>query len=233
MSATAFRLDEQEAAINAVAVEWAALMTKAVAEWDADMATMMAEQAQLVAKGRWVGGPADLLTVIGRGRRETYHSAILAWLMNPGGRHRLGTNFLRAVLDTCTDAPAVQPDTLPGCASAVEVNGPSSRADIVVGGPGLHLIVEVKVDWVESDDQCQRLFNDHDRPEARFVFLTPRGRVPRSCDDVTRACWAALSFRQVRSTLERLVDGNSDLAADEDAHATLRSYLATLRREFP
>ncbi len=229
-----FQLDQHEAFIHDAEAEWIALNDAVLSCWKADIKTMIAEQQTSLSAGRWVSGSTDLLNIIGRGRWETYHCAMLAWLMKPDGRHRLGEAFLRKVLDACVQDLNIDFDDFTAFVPATEVNGPTSRADILVNGPGLHLVIEVKVDAAEGDMQCQRLYNDHARPDARFIFLTPRGRNPRSCDKVTQKSWTTLSFRWVKSTLEELLKDNAARVEQEpDASATLRTYLTTLREEFP
>src|SRR6266540_3645693 len=80
-----------------VAREHAAAATQ-IPAWEEDIEQLVAEQTALMNDGRWVGGPDDLLSIIGCSRRETYHSAILAWLLNPYGRHGLGTVLLAKLL---------------------------------------------------------------------------------------------------------------------------------------
>jgi hypothetical protein len=65
-----------------------------MANWEQQFALAEADYRALVHEGRWLDGRADLLGVIGASRRETYHSAILAWLLTPTRRHGLGPRFL-------------------------------------------------------------------------------------------------------------------------------------------
>jgi|TARA_B100001964_G_C14132223_1_gene553446 hypothetical protein len=233
MSTPPFLLEDDERVIKAVAKEWCTLTNTEILAWERDFTEMQAEQRDLAANGAWVAGPADLLTIIGRSRRETYHSAVIAWLLEPGGRHRLGTTFLRAILDKCLTEGEFDTDDLAACVTDTEVDAASSRADIVVSGPGLHLVIEVKVDAAEGPNQCQRLFDDHNGSEAGFVFLTPSGGEPRSCNDDIRAVWAPLSFGWIANELENLMASQAEqIATDMAARGTVRSYLATLRKEF-
>ena len=233
MTQSPFMSSAHEAAFSHIEAEWRALEQSSLETWEADFATMDTEQRTLVSQGRWIGGPSDMLTIIGRARREVFHSAMLAWLLDPNGRHRLGVGLLRALVDACDIAWTVDDASLAACTSATEISAEQSRADIVVSGPDLHLVIEVKVDAAEGERQCQRLFDDHDRPEACFVFLTPSGRPPQSCDaDTIRSAWTPISFRWVATTLTCILDSPSRHQAADTAMATLQSYRATLDKEF-
>jgi len=213
--------------------EWKAIQTREVAHWETIFKEMRAEQLGHIKRGQWVGGPPDLLGIIGKGRWETFHSAVVAWLLNPNGKHYLGPTFLEMLLDKSHPDHGLSVEDLAPCSSAVEVEAASSRADIVVSGPDLHLVIEVKVDAQEGPNQCQRQFNDHNGPDSLFVFLTPRGVRPRSCTGDVQSSWGILSFTWIRDTLGELLQSHADLLAqDQGAQATIRSYLSTLRREF-
>ena len=55
---------------------------------------MVAIQRELEERGRWVSGPSDLLSVIGRSGDELTHSAMLAWLLAPSATHGFGSRQL-------------------------------------------------------------------------------------------------------------------------------------------
>ena len=226
-----FDLENAEMRFQALQSEWRDHVTRLPIGWADRMAAMADEHHGLLSAGEWVSGPADLLGIIGRGRRETYHSAILAWLMSASGRHGLGPKFLEAVLDETLGYGEFDPNGLAACTPATEVAKAASQADIVVTGPGLNILFEVKVDAAEGDRQCQRLYNDHCDEGALFVFLTPHGRSPMSCEtDESRASWICLSFRRVRAILTDLVPMISNSC---DARPAVLSYLTTLNKEFP
>ncbi len=207
--------------------EWLAITAFPLDECECAIDAMLREQDSLVVAREWVSGPKDLLTLVGRARWETYHSALLAWLLWPGGQHRLGDAMLRRMLERTVGIVAAQ--TRMRCRTATEVTGSTSRADIVIQGPGLKVVIEVKVDAQERQDQCLRLHSDHQAASTAFVFLTPDGRRPRTAGN-SAPFWACLSFREVRDDLAACL---SETAAVEGGAATARAYLETLRKEFP
>jgi hypothetical protein len=71
-------LSELEAAFASLGDEWSAIKRSEAAYLQASgqlLDRMTVEQQSLRLEGKWLTGPADLLGVIGRGRRETYHCA--------------------------------------------------------------------------------------------------------------------------------------------------------------
>ena len=66
-------------------------------EWESQFEGMVLEQRELSRAGSWVGGPRDLLGVLGKSRHEVTHSAIVAWLLDPGMRHGFGSRMLSRV----------------------------------------------------------------------------------------------------------------------------------------
>ena len=229
-----FDLAEARVAFATVEAAWRSVRSSEVGQWRRDFDEMSVQQDRLRAAGKWIGGACDLLSIIGRGRRETYHSAILAWLLNPSGRHGLGTSFLRALLVEAQVPGGIADDGLVAAVPAIEVEGGTSRADIIVRSPGLHVVIEVKVDAREGDEQLQRLYNDHASPSASFIFLTPRGRPPSSCEPGIAELWARLSFRTVKAALEQVLADRTHLAAESshDSSGAI-NYLLTLKKEFP
>lgn len=190
--------------------------------WEAALGAMAAEHSVLRAAGRWLTGRDDFLGVIRRARDEVTHSAVLGWLLDPAGRHGLGSRLTTSLLarlglSAAEDDPVVV---------RLEVTGETSRADLVVTSGGLKVVIENKVDAVEQPCQCCRLVADH--PEAqRFVFLTPTGRRP------TTACpgdkWHCIRWSAVADLLEAALRQSGPAAGRHIAE----DYLTTLRRELP
>jgi hypothetical protein len=226
-----------EAEASAADAEWQAILGRTrVARaddarvWTTEIEELAAEHDQLIRDGRWVSGPEDLLSIIGRPRREAYHSAVLAWLLDPQGRHGLGASLLRALLNACGgDIGGDLRTTL--CKQ--EVQRDDTRADVVVSGPGFTLLIENKVDAGEQDRQCDRLFQQFARdPGAQFLFLTPTGRKPTTATGAAADAFRSMSYAE----LTRLVRGAFTLAATTGATAhgreVVSNYLATLEKEF-
>lgn len=189
---------------------------------------MLTEHEQLCQSGLWRDGPTDVLSVIGKARQETHHSAIIAWLLTPTGEHGLGTRFLSAVLSSLFPDDAFASLSLARAACEVYRPSPDTRADIVVWAPSFTLIIENKIDAYEQPAQCQRLYQHFKQEKnARFCFLTPCGYTPTT--DLNGA-FKCLSYVSLRGLLQSALDA-SEIHAP--GRATALSYLQTLKREFP
>ena len=199
----------------------------AASGWESARSSMELRQRELEAAGVWQTGPADLLSIVGLHRWELAHSAALAWLLDPRARHGLGGQVLNLFLE----AGNLRPVDRRVVAVEVEVTRAESRADVVVVGVDWHLVVEVKVDAIEGDQQLQRLWNDWAlEPQVGFVFLTRSGHRGRTA--VTPECqeaWSALSWSSLAKDLERLLAQSNQ---DHPAQGALEQYVQTLNRVF-
>lgn len=195
------------------------------------------EAAALLADGKWESGPEDLLSVLGRHGDELFHSAMIAWLARPAGRHGLGRSFVTRLLERCWPGENL---TLSGpisvetevTNSGLSTDGAmhSARADIIVRADGLIVVIENKVGAEEGVQQCERLYWSWagKAPDVRWVFLSPSGLEPKSVDPARARAWTTLTYRDVR---EALVGALSQAGDDRPGHlgrATVRQYLATL-----
>lgn len=222
-----------EERFGAVRDEWLALVGAVAAGrvegWEARFAVAKAERDQLVGERRWVGGPGDLLGVLGLQRWELSHSAVVAWLLSPWGRHLLGRALLRKLLEHCFGEGDYGP--LDGARPMREVARPQCQADIVVEAEGFTLVIENKVDADEGPRQCQRIYDDFcEDPNPLFLFLSPGGDEPCTTEtDAAKEAWKTLSYRCFADLLEGVLppDGPHDPAG-----WTVHNYLMTLRREF-
>lgn len=207
-----------------------------VEAWEDRLATMRARMDELWRAGQWVSGPADLLGVIDRSRHETYHSAILAWLLDPGAPHGLFTTFLESMLRRLWPETSFDASALRGATTQTEVARERCRADIVVQAAGMTIIVEVKVDADERGEQCNdyfRVFSPESR-DARFAFLTPDGRAPSTATDEDAAnVFRRWSFRQIRDDLRALLADPARATDPAKGLYAVRTYLETLEVEFP
>lgn len=202
-----------------------------VAAWRTKASALITEQHRITAAGNWrTAGPVDLLTIAGRGRRETIHCAILAWLFRLNESHGLEDRMLQVLLKTVgIDAP---PADIAASHVRTEVVRGERRADIYVTLPGHTIIVEAKVDAFESRNQCLDTFRLFGNDEgARFVFLHPTGRPPDTAGEA-RPAFKTLSFHTLRDALESALNDTNDLPPGA-ARATAASYLDTLKRQFP
>ena len=207
---------------------------------DADRFRALRTEADAIIRaGRWISGPDDLMSILGRQRDELMHSRVIAWLLRPTGSHGLGSRFLDALLDH------VWPDEEPLRSVLVTVETETTRsaaddagearearADIVVYGDSATIVLENKVDAGEGIDQCERLYwSWADQPtETRWLFLSPTGRAPATVtSDEARAAWRTISYPELRRLLEDVLSA----AGESEAHvgrSSARAYLATLSK---
>jgi hypothetical protein len=199
--------------------------------WEADMVRLSEEHDSLMRSGRWVIGAADMLSIIGRTRYESHHSAMLAWLLDPRGKHSLGTTLLASLLRLCGRSE-VSDLHLHRARAEVEVPRSDTRADIVVSAPGVTLIIENKVDAGEQERQCERLYEHFGAdPGAVFVFLTPTGRAPRTATGPAREAWTTLSYKDLARLVEAALRSPTT-SVNASGRSTAENYLMTLQREF-
>lgn len=228
-------IDQLETAFRDLDSEWQSLTTPLIVRppadvlgWEADVTLLASEQDALVHAGRWVVGADDILSIIRRARHEAHHSAMLAWLLDPLGKHGIGTSLLDRLLRHCgvNDAPSLRQ-----ARPALEVQRSGTRADIVVSGPGVTLVIENKVDAGEQSRQCDRLYEHFGSdPGVRFLFLTPTGRTPRTATGAARAAWAQLSYSVLADMIEDALHGPTANSSASGLSAAA-NYLLTIRRE--
>jgi len=216
-----------------LADEWASIISRRknvdVGRWTDATTRMHVEQGRLIRDGLWVSGHADLMTVIGRHRDELTHSNVVAWLLAPTGRHGLGTQVLRAILEAGWPERPV-----PSCESAIverEVPLGSSRADVVAYVDDVTLVIENKVDAIESVDQCEILYRlwSRDGGDVRFLLLSATGRPPASTRSPEAAdAWRAVSYRSMRALVAA-----SDEGSTGEGKPAVSEYMTTLNRLYP
>jgi hypothetical protein len=221
-----------------VAAEWRALVRPAAPD-TARFRALKGEADEIIQRGSWVSGPDDLMSVMGRQRDEVMHSRVIAWLLRPTGRHGLGSRFLNEVMahvwpdEDPIGSVLVTVDT-ETTRSAADDEGESreARADIVIYGESVTIVLENKVDAGEGIDQCERLYwSWADQPtETRWLFLSPTGRAPVTATSAEAlAAWRTISYGELRSLLTRLLSspGQPDAAI---GRSTAYQYLATLAK---
>lgn len=205
-------------------------------------AAVKAQADSIIDAGGWTSGPDDLLGVIGRRRDELVHSRVVGWLLVPTNRHALGRRFLRGLLDHVWPADNLLADgpvrvELEEPRQAVDASGlrRSARADIVLRGEALCLVIENKVDAGEQLDQCERLYWAwSDQPvDTRYLYLTPDGRPPTTAFSAeAKAAWRVISYRDLRQVLATVVaDAERDVVTT--APSSVLQYLATLSHVAP
>ncbi|WP_437605061.1 PD-(D/E)XK nuclease family protein [Sorangium sp. So ce834] len=238
MTVIASAPEADEPRLAGLAAEWRAIVAREqenrvaqVAAWDAKLAELRAEQDALLRRGHWVGGPDDLLSILGQSRQERYHSALLAWLLDPQGRHGFGAGFLEALLRRCTAEPPTA--ELNRARPALEVSLGDACADVVVAGPGLCLVIENKVDAREQPLRCDRLYDSFCRePGALFVFLSPSGRAPVTATGAAREAFTPMSYAELAGMLRDALASAPGKGTTAHGREAASNYLATLEREF-
>lgn len=196
------------------------------------------EAGDLISAGRWTSGPPDLLSILGRQRHELTHSRVIGWLLNPTGSHELGRAFLCPLLDAVwpgealmrTGAVIVETEVT---SAAFDPDGRlrESRADIVVRGDRLTVVIENKLDAGEGHDQCERLYWGWaaEPGDTGWLFLTTTGRGPvTATSDEARAAWRSLSYEQFRDVLASALDRAA--SSPSIGRASAVQYLTTLAR---
>jgi hypothetical protein len=194
------------------------------------------EAEALVDAGQWTSGPEDMLRVIRRQRDELIHSRIIAWLLVPTNRHRLGRSFLTGLLDhmwpgenLMRSGPVVV--DLEVTASGLDAAGRlrAATADIVIRGESATVVIENKVGAAEQPEQCERLYwaFASEPGDTRWVFLTPSGRVPMTAtsDPAVRA-WRCLSYPVLLEIYGAAIDAAN--RNESIGRATALQYRATL-----
>lgn len=201
---------------------------QALGTWQVAFEAMVREEGKLRSEGKWVRGHADVFGVLGISRAEIRHTRFVAWLMDPAARHGLGTRFLQRVL--ARTFPGETFANLDRAIPVCEVTRAECRLDIVVWGGDFTIVIEAKVDADEGAAQCDYQYAQlSSEPGARFIFLTPRGRLPRSATGDAKEAFVPLSFAAIR---EDLRDALAE-APDANGRGAAEDYLRTLEREFP
>lgn len=222
--------------IGAMAAGWASLAPTDEGPpseaWPERFDGVRAAYMRLIEEGRWTSGPRDLMSVLGATDDELSHSRVLAWLLQPTGRHGLGSSLLERILK------AGWPDLpIPDLGTAIvrrEVTRSddlaTTRADVVVMVGATVMVIENKVWALESQEQCEAQYR-HWLPEAddvRFLFLSRDGYLPRSAvSPDARAAWRAMSYRQLAGLLDELDDR---LDSTDSAAMAVRQYRVALER---
>lgn len=146
------------------------------------------ELEQPLFSAKRAGFFCDPWSVASLKRDEVRNSAVLAWWLNPHGSHGLNDALLSRLLQAVESKKDFElpkkVDKL--CRVRVEScpdGDRASRVDIEIDDPYFFLIIEVKIDAPESEDQLKRYcdiatLRSGKRPWA-ILFLTPQGRDSR------------------------------------------------------
>lgn len=190
----------------------------------------------LIDAGLWTSGPSDMLGVLGRQRDELMHSRLIGWLLIPTNRHGLGRAFLAGFLDhlwpgeaLLRSGPVFVETEEKGSALDELGRQRDARADIVLRGEGLTVLIENKLDAGEQPDQCERLYWAWaaEPGETRWVFLTPTGRPPVTATSTAAiSAWRAMSYAELRRVVSAAIENAA--TSQSTGRATAMQYLASL-----
>ncbi len=230
---------EWSTALERMTDDWLAITGTAshsLVDWSAEFERMARETQRLKLAGDWVRGRGDLLFAANRSLDELVHSNILAWLLAPMARHRLGARFLTDLAAATWGLELASADAATIRREVVLESGRRRRiADLVVQAGPVTLVIENKVCSPEDEHQCQDLYDlwtDHveqaggSRDDVYFVLLAPHGGPPRTADtDEAKARWRPLAYAWVYEWLLRQVDEIPSLVAK----STAIQYLISLR----
>ena len=178
--------------------------------------------------------------VLGIQRRETLHSAFLAWLLDPRGSHGVGDHFLRRFLlavvakgydDRLTDLTPLAVDNW--SLDAVRTITESDNIDILIVSEDdqFACIIENKIGAAEHDDQLTRYYDTTREQLPDFsivpIFLTPDGRDPVSAEDAE--IYIPFDYNEVAELVAHTMEARSTTLNDGVRHF-LSQYYRTLRR---
>jgi hypothetical protein len=195
-----------------------------------------AEADAAIAAGSWTSGPGDLLSILGRQRDELTHSRIIGWLLVPTNQHGLGRRFLDAFVSALWPGDALLRSgpvrvEIEMTRSASDDVGDvrAARADIVLSGDGVTVLIENKLDAGEQPDQCERLYWAWvgEPVDTRWVFLSPTGRAPvTATSEGARAAWRTMSYTQLRGVLASAMESAGE--SRSLGRASVVQYFASL-----
>ena len=182
----------------------------------------------------------NLFDVLGIARREVRHSALLAWLLNPGATHGLGTAFLRSFLRNVARRAEISGIGKITTASVdswgleqVRVRTERQNIDVLIEGisDGFVCPIENKINIGEHSGQLAKYMKIVDSQWPGWdklpIFLTPDGKEPEGSADKER--YVPYSHEKVASVIDRVLESDTgDL--DLDVASLLRQYTYTLRR---
>jgi hypothetical protein len=220
---------------EAVRAEWLAISHIAPPD-TARFEKVKSEADQLIDAGLWVSGPGDMLSVLGRQRDELMHSRLLAWLLVPTNRHGLGRRLLTGFVDHLWPGEELLRSGSIDVDTEVTSSGPDdagyvreARADIVLRGEAVTIVIENKLDAGEQPDQCERLYWAwaSESGNVRWVFLSPTGRGPVTAkSQAAMSAWCSMSYRHVSDVLASAIASAG--ANTSEGRSTAAQYLASL-----
>lgn len=217
---------KQRQAIEEMSVEWRLFTdeTSRIAEWRAAIDAMRSTMRQLEDDGRWPSGSRTLLEELGIATKEVIMCRALAWLLVPSGWHGLGRRFLDRFL-TEVGVPALED----GFVSVErEVPRGNTRADVVIRTPSTTVVVEAKINAIETDNQCDQLSEVWEDESASLVFLTRVGYRPLTAR-TSADLWTPISWADVVRLADSAVREVSEARHPQAVHPGVLELVNTFR----
>ncbi|MBL8360770.1 MAG: PD-(D/E)XK nuclease family protein [Rubrivivax sp.] len=165
-------------------------------------------------------------------RQEIRHSRFLAFLLDPGNPHGLGSAFLRAILSAAVaehpDPPVSRLDVAVADLGSCSVHCERDHFDIAVEVPSRRLlfVIENKIEAAESTEQLQkyraRALSRYQDYRFMGTFLTPTGYEGE--DD----SWGTMGYATVVSELKNALQNAS---APPDVAMAIAHYVQLVERK--
>lgn len=194
--------------------------------WTSDFDKGRLLYQELHRAGRWVSGPGSMMGILRRRHLEVEHSRVLAWLLDPRGRHGLGTALLCGLFPRLSDGELDELSVVTEEPCGDEVRG-WGFVDIVVRTRESVLVIENKIWAGQHGEQLDLYYDEYVDDGAGFTFLTPGSRRARSSRPEVVEAWRPMGWRRdVIPTLSRLLHERPSPAS------AAADYLSALREEF-
>ena len=157
---------------------------------------------------------------------------MLAWLLNPTGRHGLGCALVRRMVEHCTVEPV--PASLAVRTVAFSEWRNDREADLVVRGEDFTLVIENKVDASEQPRQCDDLYSNFKNECARCSCSSPpTAAKPRTATTPSALrAFKTLSWPEVRAMIETALNESRPASGTASAVDVVGNYLRTLKEQF-
>jgi hypothetical protein len=109
-----------------------------------------------------MGSERTIIDVLMHGNKELFHSAMIAWLLDPRAEHGFGDAFLRGLAACLRDETRARKYLAAPVESVkTEVKEGRHRLDIVITCADGRVIIENKVKSVGSQLQLEKYENEH------------------------------------------------------------------------
>lgn len=238
------RIDKYHEMLN----RYSALLGQRNADYAALMASAGAALDEMRDLERLRPPTFNIFFALGHAYREvSTHSAMLAHLLDPAKGHAQGTLFLRKFLDIIQREaehqgipiriPRLEDGSRWQCRNEVGLPRGLGRADILLRGPDLLLVIENKVHASDLEGQLSRYWEyahteaAHHHLVPLVVYLTPDGHppTPQSMGEASGLA-SALVRLSYNEDIYELVQSTTGAISAVSVAEVLRQYAALVRR---